>query len=165
MTIASLPRSISGATMLGSTTMLGGGSAWTLTLWVSCSNLDQFWPPPDGCDDGHLLRYGPDEQDEGWEKTVTKYIFKLSGKSIEQPFLEGGRGGLIVNTASAAGLVFNQVGQLEPHVTTQSLQPGCWSLTSQVPLWCVVGEPSQVPRPSELGNLTCQRLQKWWFVL
>ena len=45
---------------------------------------------------------------KGEKKNNKKDIFKLSGKSIEQ--LEGGRGGLIVNTASAAGLVFNQVG-------------------------------------------------------
>ena len=41
-----------------------------------------------------------------WAKNVNISVLK----SRVNHFLAGGRGGLIVNTASAAGLVFNQVG-------------------------------------------------------
>ena len=40
----------------------------------------------------------------------TKKCKNFSAELKSQSFLAGGRGGLIVNTASAAGLVFNQVG-------------------------------------------------------
>ena len=98
---------------------------WTASK-ASADKPQRLTNVADGGDDGHLLRHGPHEQDEGWEKKWkvkannildTSNIWTTNGtrKYVREDLMwfstSGGRGGLIVNTASAAGLVFNQVAQ------------------------------------------------------